>query len=394
MVSWLNQSYLPSLKVSIPSERHLFNTTCISSSSRYPEAFTSHSSYSKSTWRRLLAERASMRAYKHSNKPRPGYHEWAFNWEKDLVTYFAWFCLWCALYHDSEHARQTNKRLRLSCIMQYSLHNRCYFLAFFRQAKAIAWRAWSARHARRECNRKLQLNTLFILAIRSSSVSIYEALTKRTRSSNTDLYWKNQIQSNQCYAAILIKEWSYGATTEVCFLKKVRQNLTKEVSKITFYLGIHGSKCKAYALCQGSLAQDLRFARFCLWFAPNACSMIGQLTSFNFTIEKFSYGADFPNNYKARGWGKSFFFFFFQRNDIRNQNSTPFEILMESTRKNRAIPNVLDWNISKKLLQQMYKLRLIQWVFIKCRSLSCWFGPGQRTGWCLCVFVIGHLIID
>ena len=31
-------------------------------------------------------------------------------------------------------------------------------------------------------------HTLFILAIRSSSVSIYEALTKRTRSSNTDLY--------------------------------------------------------------------------------------------------------------------------------------------------------------------------------------------------------------
>ena len=98
-----------------------------------------------------------MRAYKHSNKPSPDYHEQAFNWEKDLVTYFVWFCLWCALCHDSEHARQTNKRLRLSCIMQYSLHNRCYFLAFFRQGKAIGWRTWSARHERRECNRKLQL---------------------------------------------------------------------------------------------------------------------------------------------------------------------------------------------------------------------------------------------
>ena len=31
-------------------------------------------------------------------------------------------------------------------------------------------------------------HTLFILAIRSLSVSIYEALTKRTRLSNTDLY--------------------------------------------------------------------------------------------------------------------------------------------------------------------------------------------------------------
>ena len=80
-------------------------------------------------------------------------------------------------------------------------------------------------------------HTLFILAIRSSSVSIYEALTKRTRSSNTDLYWKNQIQSNLCYAAIRIKEWSYGAITEVCFLIRVHRNLTKEKVGVNVDLG-------------------------------------------------------------------------------------------------------------------------------------------------------------
>ena len=96
------------------------------------------------------------------------------------------------------------------------------------------------------------------------------------------------------------------------------------------------------------------------------------------------------------GEAKSFFVcgVCLQNNDITNQKSTPFGILMESARKKRSIPNLLDWNISKKLLQQMYKLRLIQWVFIKCRSLSRWFRPGQRTGWCLCVFVIGHLIVN
>ena len=64
---------------------------------------------------------------------------------------------------------------------------------------------------------------------------------------------------------------------------------------------------------------------------------------------------------KPEGGAKSFLVFgvCLQKNDIRNQKSTLFGILMESARKKRAIPNLLDWNISKKLLQQMYKLRLI-----------------------------------
>lgn len=67
-------------------------------------------------------------------------------------------------------------------------------------------------------------------------------------------------------------------------------------------------------------------------------------------------------NPEGNEWGQILFVFgvCLQKNDIRNQKSTLFGILIESARKKRAIPNLLDWNISKKLLQQMYKLRLIQ----------------------------------
>lgn len=66
-----------------------------------------------------------------------------------------------------------------------------------------------------------------------------------------------------------------------------------------------------------------------------------------------------PEGYE---WGTYLYVFgvFLHKNDIRNKKIHSTRNPNGEHQKKRAIPNLLDWNIPKKLLKQMYKLRLIQ----------------------------------